>query len=452
MSGCPVHMVSDALRVVRRTTMGVDRFVQAAASRLPRRTPRPDAITAAERGAALVDLPPGAVSRALSDGAAGERAIAGIRGELDAAQWSRLGHRRVSAPIPDEPPPGALGRLRHSIRRAAHDLRVEFGHRPDPSRLDDADAVALRGRVQRTLQETFAPLADDMLDELRALRDVPLDELPRAGGAPVRTAYDHGTMGAATFRSNVDTGDAAVVEVAEHLRSQQHVPGSPRMQELDVVVPIGEYGEPMARALSEAARVMDAVALERLGPHTRALDANLDQVLGDWTFRRDTMPTLLEGNGSFAGVAGVFTHRRVPGLDGDELLRLIDQDHLFDRAAKGPLGLAGPMFFHGILPSESVVLTGGRLKPSKAYAALERGTRARRKLGRIWPSQVRATMRGCPVALRPPAAAGDAIDGARATRASHISQLGSEYIALARRFYQRELEQAAAAAAAAAAG
>ncbi len=448
MGTCPVHVIGDALRVVRRVPARIDTAVQGVAARWQPANPAGGAAGAAEHGAAQLQVPEGAVSQAIADGASGEDLVTRIRGDIGDADWQALGRRVVTAPVPDAAPEGFLGRTRHTLRRVAHDFRTEFGHRPDPSRLDNAAATALRGRVQRNLQSVFAPLCDDMLTELRALRDVPLDELPRAGAAPVRTAYEHSRVGAAMFRSNVGGTGRHVTNLESHLRSEQLIEGAPRMRELDVVVPIGDYGEPMARALTEAARVMDAVALERLTPHTRALDAHYDRLLGDWTFRRDTMPTLIEGNGSFAGVAGVFTHRRVPGLDGDALLAHIDSDHLFDRAAKGPLGLAGPMFFNGIVPTESVVLQAGRLRPSPQYVALERGTRTRRLLGRIWPSQVRATQRGCPVALRPSTA--DAADGAALAtsrrakpQGTHIAQLGHEYIALARRFYARELERIA---------
>jgi len=443
--GCPVTAIGDALRIARRVPARIDDALQGVVVGWQRRADARGSTGAARLGAAEVAGTDTAVSRAIADGATGEELITNVRGDLTDAQWTNLGRRAAFPPPPADAPPGLLGATRHALRRMAHDFHGEFGHRPDPSRLATKDADALRGRVQKNLQAAFAPLCEDMLTELRRLRDVPLDELPRAGGEPVRTAYEHGRIGAAMFRTNVGNADGNVTRVAEHLRSEQHVAGSPRMRELDVVVPIGEHGEPMARALSDAARVMDAVALERLGPQTRAMDDHYDRLLTDWTFRRDTMPTLLEGNGSFAGVTGVFTHRRVPGLDGDALLAHIDEDHLLDRAAKGPLGLAGPMFFSGILPTESVVLQAGRLRPSQQYAALERGTRTRRLLGRIWPSQVRATQRGCPVALRP-ASTSDGARGAALTKAdrTHIGQLGHEYIALARRFYARELERAGA--------
>lgn len=443
MGGCPVTALRTAIGGLTSAPTRVLEFGVDAGRRLlsPRNVNHADPEVvrgvAELRGPVRAAAPgPGAVTSALQHGQSGADLVSSVRGDLTDADWRAVG-TLASVPPLGPRPESLLGRVGHALDRLVQPIRTEFVERPNPRRLDAAHAGELRARVHGALGTVFGPMADDLLRQLRELDGVSLDALPRSGAPPEVSAYEHGLHNTAVFRSDVAGGSELFEKAHQRLSSQQTIPGAARMHELDVTVPIGDYGEPMARALVEAARVMDAVALERMGPHATAFDDEFGRVLGDWTFRRDTLPTLLEGNGTFAGMTAVWTHHRVPGMSGSDMLRAVEEGHLLERAAKGPLGLAGPMFFRGFVPKRSVIEQGGRLRPSPEYASIERLTRERKAGALIRPSQVRATQRGCPIAVRNIATPG--ATAAVGPRETYIGALGREYLRLARAFYEREV-------------
>jgi hypothetical protein len=318
----------------------------------------------------------------------------------------------------------------------------EFGQRPTPKTLDEDASHALRGRVHESLGDVVGPLTDDLVTELQKLHDVPVSELPRAGAEPHFGKYAPVPRRWAEWRFDVGGSRKLFTRLDHKVESEQVIPGSRHMSGADIVVPVGEHGEPMARALANASRVIDAVILEKLGPHTDALTNGYSRVLTDWTFRKNTLHALMEGIGTFSGTTGILTHKKVAGLDGVQLLQKIEDDRLLERAAKGPLAMAGPMFFRGYVPKTPVALNdAGKLKPSAEYVAIEKATREKKKGWMIRPSQTRTTHRGCPIAVRNRSAEAGAAGVGR--KETYIGKLGHEYLRLAREFYKDELAQQA---------
>ncbi|MBC7462248.1 MAG: hypothetical protein H7287_12875 [Thermoleophilia bacterium] len=306
--------------------------------------------------------------------------------------------------------------------------------------LTNADqGVQLRTRVRNELGDIFAPLADDLVSNARTLRDMPLDQLPMAGESGVTGRYE-GLRVIRYLKMRVDVagGSKLLRRMDTKVESRQQVPGQEHIHGLDLVVPVGDYGEPMARALVNAGRVLDAVAINTLRPAADALTAKHAGTLADWTFQKDSLNALVEGIGTFAGTTGLLTSKRIAGVSGDELLGMVEQSHLLDRAAKGPLGLAGPMFFKGWGPQDPVRLVKGRLKLGDGFDELEKATRARRQTNTlITTPQTRQTHKGCPIVK--PRQAVEHADGEHTNPETYITSIGREYLHLARRFYAAEI-------------
>ncbi|MCW2923807.1 MAG: hypothetical protein JWM98_1211 [Thermoleophilia bacterium] len=314
----------------------------------------------------------------------------------------------------------------------------EFGEAAaDPAALRSA-----RAEAHHALGAIFGAPAHDLVQALRDMRETPLDELPRAGTAPaVHTYGEPPAHRWAELRESL-AGDADDFEpVAQVMQSHQQVPGAGWIRGMDLWAPIGEHGEPMARALVEAGRVMDAVVLDRMAPDLAALTEQHAATLGVWTFRRDALRSMVEGVGTFTGATALLVQRRVPGLDGMQLLEAIERDQLLTRLSKAPLAAAGPMFFDGFVPTVSVELPqSGRLALAEPYDRILRATRLARADEQAQAgAKLIQTRRGCPIGVR-----GIEVETAAGTHVNeetYIQTLGREYLHLAKRFYARELER-----------
>jgi hypothetical protein len=305
--------------------------------------------------------------------------------------------------------------------------------------LGEEDMVKVRRRVHENLGTIFAQISDDMHQVLKGYEDLPLDRIPRAGEEPKLTRYAGSIADRwSELRKDVAGDDELFKRADKVVESRQQIPGEEHIHGLDIVVPVGAYGPEMAIALTEAARVMHAVGIDQLRANADALTYQHYRTIMDWTFQEDVLKALLEGNGTFSGTAGILAHRKVPGMDGEQLLDAIQVSSLFDRGAKGPLGVVGPMFFNGILPKNSVEdAANGKLKLAKEFDQIVKATRNGRKDDLVSSPQTRQTHKGCPVAVR--SLAVEREDGQYVKTETFITTLGRDYIKLAKRFYRAEL-------------
>jgi hypothetical protein len=305
------------------------------------------------------------------------------------------------------------------------------------------DSEAIRKVAHKELAHVFAAAADDVdqaLVRIEAQLDaLPTAELPRAGTEPERMLHP------ADDAHRVFKWSKDFVAPSEEFRfvddimhTKVEIPGQAYDPALDITVPVGEYGEPMARALLNASRVMDQVVLDHVQPGLKQLGEAYPRLLHDWTFQRDPLKTMLIGNHTFANAAATYSLRRLPGMTGDQVLQGIESSFMMDKGAKGPLALFGPMSFQSILPTQTVeVMAGGRLKYAAPLDDAYRGMRQLRKAGYLTPQQAFATGAGCPAALRNLVV--ERAAGTHVHDETYIRTLASHYIKLARRFYELEL-------------
>ncbi len=335
---------------------------------------------------------------------------------------------RVADDVPTE-------QLQASIRGDAAQLPI--GTRtPD---LDASEASAIRRRAHGALGHVFAPLADDLHSLVTQLDDMPLATLRRAGPESA-VVVDPRPLHVRWGRMRRDVaGDQVLFRPLETaIESRQQLPGIDHIRGLDVVVPVGDYGEPLARAIAEAARIMDSVVIDRLLPAADATNARYADLLADWSFRNDAAQSMIEGIGTYAGATAMLTSRRMPGVTAAELVdRLIDE-RLFDTLAKGPLGVVGPMTFHGFAPRTALeVRPDGALRLAGELREIVRATRARRAGIFVTLPQTRQTRAGCPIAVRNltvPGAGG----GEVAHEATYLGTLGQDFLRLVRRLLADE--------------
>jgi hypothetical protein len=306
---------------------------------------------------------------------------------------------------------------------------------------DDSEAV--RKVAHKELAHVFAAAADDVDQALVRIEEqldaMPTADLPRAGSEPERMLHPADDAHR-IFKWSKDfvapTEQFRFVDDIMHTKVE--IPGQAYDPALDITVPVGEYGEPMARALLNASRVMDQVVLDHVKPGLEQLGEAYPRLLHDWTFQRDPLKTMLIGNHTFANAAATYSLRRLPGMTGDEVLQGIESSFMMDKGAKGPLAMFGPMSFQSILPTETVeVVAGGRLKYAQPLEDAYKGMRQLRKAGFLTPQQAFATGAGCPAALRNLVV--ERAAGTHVHDETYIRTLARHYIKLARRFYELEL-------------
>lgn len=201
-----------------------------------------------------------------------------------------------------------------------------------------------------------------------------------------------------------------------------------------VDVPVGEYGEELARAQVRAARALQEVVSTRMD--LRSIDDRHAHVLEDWTFqRRPSARSLLEGVTSIAHATAVTMQQRIPGFDEFQLLAALGESHVFDRLAKGPMGFIAPIARSArrvVDPLE--VDARGAVRVGPGLEQLLRETFEIR--GTVAPP-ARSTRAGCPVTL-----ANREVVLADGTTVRHertmLSELAREYVDLVARFLQAE--------------
>lgn len=330
-------------------------------------------------------------------------------------------------------------------RIKAHMAGIGIGKRRLAMPDDNLDA--LRKAARDALAETFAPIAEDIHRGVRKLNRTPLDELELAGGELRRTSFDRPLWQRYFQMRTAVAGSGRHFDRTDHaLQSdlpQFHAPKKVAPP-VDTVVPVGEHGEPMARAIGQAARAINAMILRDIAPVVEVQGAKHAELLRTWTFMDDMTRTVIEGTNSFAGVAGILTSKRVPGMSGVELLERLDTDGLFARVAAEPNGITGPLMFTGYMPKTPLAMgANGRLKLSTDYEAIVDATRRRRD---GWLNRMSLGARfdkGCPLLKMSVVDVGDG----EVVKRSYIRALGSDFVELTKRYYERELAAAGQAAA-----
>jgi hypothetical protein len=384
-----------------------------------------------------------AAAEAIPAGCPYARALAQVGGDASRVDVHELA--AAAAAHLDERPQAALGAdgLTTSERTAFHG--------PGDATLLDRIAEDPQGQAlgtRRALGAALAPLCEDLLAEVRALRDVPLEDVPLAGTRPVAHAYAEPLeQRRAEFARFVPAADDDLT-VVDHAMQSHQAPEPGWVRGMDLWVPVGDHGEAMARALVDAGRAMDAILLGPLRGSADELTRQYAGTLANHTFRGDALHSMLEAVGTFAGTTGVLTQHAVEGMDGSQLLRAIADDKLLVRIANGPIAVAGPMTFEGFAPTESVAVNArGRLALAAPFGRILDATKAQRSADAAVADATTGThliqtRRGCPV--NAPRIETLGADGElHAAGASYIQQLGEEYLGLAQRFYAAELARGA---------
>jgi hypothetical protein len=302
--------------------------------------------------------------------------------------------------------------------------------------IDPSEEDAMRGRVRDMLAHVFGQVSDELHAAVERRVRQPLDRLELYGSEATRLPYGSRLMRFVRLRPDVSANIHRLAWAKERWASAVLLEGSDSQEGIDLVVPIGHYGPPLALALLQAARAMDAIAVSDLEQSADALTKKYDRLLNDWTTQTTALRSTLAGISTFAGVAGLLTYHAVPGMSALALLDAIEEGLLFDRLAKAPVAVLGPMFFYGLVPRPAVRMIDER-KRLVLSAPLERILRDTKFIDSSWivpPAQGRPTHKGCPIALRHlPITAADGTTVANPE--TYVTTLGRDYLQLARRFY-----------------
>lgn len=305
--------------------------------------------------------------------------------------------------------------------------------------LERAGGVAARD----DLAEVFAPLAHDVLRQVRMIRDVPLDQLPRAGKDITLRAPMEMDLGREMALENIgifmdDIGEHLRPAPGGAMRSSSGMPGEISEPGLFAQATVGEYGPKVATALVDAARIMNAQMRQAIDPiDARALGESRQQLLGRFAFQKtDVRRAFVEGINSFPDAYGSLMANRVGDLTAPQLLDAIEQSRVIDRMAKLPNGVTAPLSNEQLLPTHSLeLLKGGRVKLGASWDRVADSVRAHQETKRTaFPT----TGAGCPIVKRLERLPVDTGDGP-GTSESYLTVLNREYVHLV----QRLLDEAA---------
>jgi hypothetical protein len=300
-----------------------------------------------------------------------------------------------------------------------------------------SDQAALARDARNALAAAFAPLVHDLVMCARQLREVPLDEMPLAGAEPVLSPnpsepeFDQ-------LRTKLGLGgDGELGRIEQSVASQLRTPTGKTGLGIDIRAPIGAYGEPLAYALVQAARAINARAFEYLDVAAGALGARHAELMTKWTTRSkhgsDPLTVTIEGINSCCNAVALLTARRVPGLDAAQLLDRIEADHGVERLAKGPSDVVGPLANHGYAPVDGLAARqDGQLRLGTTFRSV---ISSAREMRRVADCPTISTRGGCPLALKVEVELGSAASRSEET---FVSLLLREYLHLVRRFYAAE--------------
>jgi hypothetical protein len=415
----------------RLTTMALE---------IPDATPARDAIAGAISVAERARLAPEACrDHAIAATRASIAAIAEARGNTMqqlAASAANCDHARAATPTLSraESPGAASVLLAHPPSPLSHDAMVLAAKSKAGSSFELDPAAPELGRTARDhLAELFDPLVHDLTVHARRLRRTSISRIS-LGGAEI-TATDRAAdagYSMLSYATGIDTrGKVFTRRIVRGIGRDVSTKSG-----VQVDVPVGEYGEPMARAQVKAALALQQVVERHMRGDAAAVGAVARREVEGWTYQRErVVDSLKEGITSIAQATSLATSRRVRGLDGPQLLDALDRSRVIDRLAHSPMGFVAPIARAGWLPDEAVRLTrAGGLRTGRDVDALLSSTRERRV---TTYAPANTTQAGCPVSM--PGRSVPLPDGTSAApERTMLADLATEYLALVKRYLAQE--------------
>jgi hypothetical protein len=302
---------------------------------------------------------------------------------------------------------------------------------PDTAPAITAEHLAAARVARDELARAFDPLVHDLIEHARQLRDLPTERIRRTPyelvtGPPPRR------MVALHLEGSLPAPDEGPVRVAALIKERRPESGNGTQVEL----PVGDYGMPFAIAQAKAAQALNAIVVHALSHDSQQVGRLRGPLLEAWTFQRSNAAgALQEGVTSIAQATAVLTQRRIPAMDEFELLDRLAESHAYDRLAKAPITIIGPIARTGWRFEEPLVFdAAGR---ARVGGDLDELYRAVAKAREVEFSPNKTTRAGCPVALRGHELA--LADGTVVTyERTLLTELSREYLELVKRYLRAE--------------